>query len=971
MEPMDPKRWSRIAEIFDQVSELDPAERDHVLSSECRQDNRLRAEVEALLKADGVAEAFLDASASDAADTLMALQKPGPENERTGEVIGPYRLVRLLGRGGMGDVFLAERADGQFEQQVALKLVRREVAGPLLIRRFLKERQILARLQHPNIARLLDGGVSGQGEPYFAMEYVDGCSVVRYCEDHGLDISARLQLFLSVCDALQYAHRNLVMHRDLKPSNILVASDSRVKLLDFGVARLIEEDSEAVSGGTLTRFGWRPLTPEYAAPEQIRGETITTAADVYSLGAVLYELLTQKRAVEIRQPTPIGIEQAVCATDPAPPSRIAAAETSRQLRGDLDNIVLKALAKQPERRYVSVEALAEDLRRHLDGRPVAAQPGRLAYRARKFVRRHRLGVAAAAVVLILILTGTILVLWQTRAVASESARAREVKTFLLDMFQVSDPDVSRGREVTARELLDRGSRRIESELARQPDLQVELLTTVGEIYRKLGLYDQARPLLERAIAKARAAAPQGDELLAAALSELSVVRKEKSDLDGAEALQQEALELRRRLFGAKDPHVALSLAELASIAEARGRYDDGERLFRETLALDRRAYGDENALVATDLDNLGVALWRKGSFDQADSAYREAVRLRRKLLDPTHPDLVTSLGNLAVLRSSQSRYEESVALQTEVLEIRRKIYGNDHPDVALSLANLAAVLDNWGRFAEAKSYHEQALEIRRRIFGPDNPVTIVNLHGLAISAYRRGDFEEAATAMRTVESQWRKSLGEKAPATLAALNNLGVMLTELGRYPEAETALRTALSLRGEVLGRNHPEAAQSLRNLGALLCRSARYREAEPMLREAMKVFDGSLPPDHTRHAEVRVPLGALLMATNRPGEAEGLLRRALDIRKAKFGEGHPETAEARGWLGVCLSALGRPEEGEPLIASGYRILAASPAYAPKARQLALQVRTLYRNRGAATKAASLLRTSIPASEQHHASSR
>jgi serine/threonine-protein kinase len=953
---MQPERWRRIEAIFDRAVELDPGQRDQVLSAECGEDTKLRAEVEALLKADGSSEAILDMPVSQVAGPLLSLPNSDPENAHIGEVIGAYRVVGRLGRGGMGDVFLAERADGQFEQQVALKLVRRDLAGPLLMRRFMRERQILARLQHPNIARLLDGGVSSQGEPYFVMEYVAGASILRFSQDSRLDVVARLRLFLAVCEAVQYAHSNLVLHRDLKPSNVLVTADGQVKLLDFGVARLIEGEPETASSETLTHFGWRPLTPEYAAPEQIRGEAITTATDVYALGAVLYELLTQKRATEIRRNTPGEIERAVCEDEPAAPSRVAAAGVARQLRGDLDTILLKALAKQPERRYPSVEALAEDIRRYLDGRPVTAQRDTYVYRARKFVRRHRIGLAATALLLVSILAGTGVALWQARAIARESARAREVKRFLLDLFQVSDPEISRGRDIPARELLDRGSRRIEFELANHPALQTELLITVGEIYRKLGLYEQAQPLLERAVTKARAHAPRGDEQLAAALSALGVVLKERSELDRAEALEQEALQLRKRLFGARSPQVALSLSELASIASAKGQLDDSERLYREALAIDRKAYGDEHTMVAKDFDNLGVVLWRKGAYDQAEGAYEPALRLRRKLLDPTHPDLITTLGNLAVLRSGQGRYEEGVTLQKEVLEIRRKLYGDDHPDVALSLSNLAVVFDHWGRAAEAQSYDQQAYEMRRRVLGPDHPETVTNLNGLAIAAYRRGDFQGAASAMRAVVSQWRKRLGDEAPAVLTGLNNLGAILTELGQYEEAESSLRAALLGRREVLGRNHPEVGQSLRNLGVLLYRVRRHREAEDALREALAVYEGKLPPEHPRRADVWVALGAVLVATNRPAEAEPMLRQAVEIRTAKFGEPHPDTAEASGFFGVCLSGLGRTKEGEPLIRSGYQSLLASPAHAQKARLLAFEVTRLYRNRGEAKRVLHLL---------------
>jgi serine/threonine-protein kinase len=500
--PLDQERWRQACAVFDAALELPKDAQARYVADACGGDGRLRLLVEELLESEGKADGFMAAPAVEHAAPLIA-EMIEPATEEASVVpltVGRYLLLGKLGEGGMASVHLARRSDGQFEQQVAVKLLKQGVYGEEGRRRFLQERQILARLQHPGIARLLDGGVTDDGTPFFVMERVEGLPVTAYCDENRLSVESRLRVFLEICEAAQYAYRNLVVHRDLKPSNILVDTTGRVKLLDFGIAKLLAEGAEEQAAATRTTL--RVMTPEYAAPEQVRGDPVTTATDVYSLGVLLYELLAGERPYRLARRAPGELERAILDQDPSRPSDRATAHGSRpeagrlgrRLRGDLDRIALMALQKEPERRYPSAEALANDIHRHLAGLPVAARGDAFAYRARKFLRRHTVGVVAAALVLLSLLGGLFAATWQARRAQREASKAAAVKDFLGSLFSASDPSEARGRERTARDLLDEGARRIETDLQDQPEVQSEVTRLIANVYHQLGEYAREEPL---------------------------------------------------------------------------------------------------------------------------------------------------------------------------------------------------------------------------------------------------------------------------------------------------------------------------------------------------------------------------------------------------------------------------------------------------------------------------------------------
>ena len=800
------EQWRRVEAALDELLDLDRDARPGALERVCGPDRALQAEVAAFLRAADAEPSFLSDSAAAMLGPVLA--EPDPEaGLDPGERIGPWRIVRLLARGGMGAVYLAERSDGQFEQRVALKLIRPGLSSLEIHRRFRAERQILARLAHPNIARLVDGGVSSEGQPYFAMEFVDGERLTDYCDARRLEVGQRLRLFLQVLDAVRYAHQGLVVHRDLKPSNILVTRDGQAKLLDFGLAKLLQGGE---AGDAETRTGFLLMTPEYAAPEQVRGEPVTTATDVYALGAVLYELLTGRRLHRFERHTPAEYERVVCDVLPEPPSQAVTRQADllhpdgrretitpvevglrratqpgrlrRQLSGDLDTIVLKALQKEPERRYSSAEAFREDLQRYLAGLPVRARPDSLGYRARKFIRRHRWAVVSVVLVLGTLVGGLGATLWQARAANRAARRATVIKEFLVSLFQVATPEQSRGQQVTAQELLGRGARSLDTALAGQPSLRAELMGELGKIYRELGLYDEADSILARSVDLAGQADGPRSLSVAARLVDWGTVLREKGDYARADSLISAALVIRRGRLGPTAPDVALTMGELAATARMLGQTERAESLYQQTLALDRRNLGDNHLDVATDLANFSLFMSEEvGDLRAADSLARAALAIRIAQQGPENLIVLIEKGNLAAILADEGEYAEAERLQREVLEARRRWLPPGHPDLAYSYHGLARILAEQGRYAEAESSYAEALAIRQAALGPDNPRTLGTVNNLAIVRYRLGDLPGAEGAFRQALAGFLDTQGDSSQAYLAALNNLGTVLRDEGQ----------------------------------------------------------------------------------------------------------------------------------------------------------------------------------------------
>ncbi len=826
---MTDARWVRLAEIVPEALALPADARGAYLDRACvdgdgAPDPDLRADAAALV------------AASDAADASGALVSPltatTAGTDALPERIGPWRVTALLGEGGMGVVYRAHRDDGLFEREVALKRIRPGL-GHALAHRLDAERHVLARLEHDGIARLYDGGLSDDGTPYVVMEFVDGLPITGHAATASLDTEARLALFVRVCEAVAYAHQRLVVHRDLKPSNVFVTADGSVKLLDFGIAKILAPDGGGAPADSLAETLTRTqtsMTPSYAAPEQLRGGEITTASDVYALGVMLYELLAGQRPYSLVGLSPAEVERVVCESEPPPPSTVAPADRARELRGDLDVICLKALAKEPERRYASVEALASDLQRHLDGLPVQARPSTAGYRARRFVGRHRVGVAATALVAVALVAGATVALWQARVARAEAAKAEAVNGFLVGLLGAAEPDRD-GRDVRVADLLDRAAAAVDSTLAGQPDVAAKMHHTLGMTYRDLGLYDEAERELRRALALwERLHGPRHPDVSETQYS-LGRTRREQGDLAEADSLLRRALATDRALFGPRDSRVSFILNDLGLLSSSLGDLDGAAAYLREAHAIDVATLPPDDINLLIGMGTLARALADLGRLDEA----AQILERRLAILRRAHPDddvnLAFATGQLGSVRSRQDRHREAALFQTEALQRFLRAFGDGHPNVALARSRLGGTLNALGRPDEAERLLRPSIAGYRAALGPRAPDLAVPLANLGQTLQAQGRPDEAERVFAEAETIGRDGLGAETPDLARVLAARGTFLVARGRPAEAVPLLREARAIRRASLPDGHPDRAVTASLLGDALRRAGRTAEAERLL--------------------------------------------------------------------------------------------------------------------------------------------
>lgn len=827
--------WKRIRALFEKAVELTSAERAALLDAECIGEPELRRDVEMMLAADARAQADDNAVGEAAPDLLNALSDDARARERDaliGLKLGPWRLLREIGRGGMGAVYLAERDDGEYLQQAAIKLVRPGWDVGELLQRFRGERQILASLNHPNIARLLDGGVSTDGKPYLVLEYVQGSEIGRYSNQHRLDIEARLRLFLTVCDAVTHAHRRLIVHRDLKPSNILVDEAGQVKLLDFGIAKLIQPNAG------ITASAARMFTPEYAAPEQVRGDAVTTGVDVYALGLLLFDLLTGRRPYGATASTPAAYEQAILTQEPQKPSRAAnegdaeadahaaarnldPAHLSARLRGDLDAIVLKALRKEPDQRYASVAAIADDVHRYLDREPVAARRGNLRYRATRFLQRHALSTGLAGIAVLSLIAGLGVALWQAEQARAEASKSRAALDFMTGLFTLADPVAAQGEKVTARELLETGSQRIREQLLDQPAARAELLGAMGDAYRGLGLYAEALPILEEAAVDADdPAAVQLSHAIALhqlgryndAIAELQTLREAQSHkhprdidfiakidlriavafvsmnrLEEAGKIFDDVLKMQRARHGEDDRQTQETMLRYASWMVLRGRSHEARPLTAAVVAALRAQHPRDNEFFARALGAHSMVVSNTGPYVEAEALRREELALNTQIYGEDHPYTLSSRSDLATVLFAQRRFDEALPLFEGVLRSRREQLDLETPAVSLALNHVASTLVALGRADEARPYAEEALRIRLKLFGENHRNTAIALRTLGKVEFETGHLEQAELIFLRAIASMEAALGATSSTLVGPLNDLARLRLARGA-PEPDCA---------------------------------------------------------------------------------------------------------------------------------------------------------------------------------------
>jgi non-specific serine/threonine protein kinase/serine/threonine-protein kinase len=786
------------------------------------------------------------------------------------ERIGPYRLLQKLGEGGMGEVWEAEQQE-PVRRRVALKLIKIGMDSKQVVARFEAERQALALMNHPSVAKVFDAGTTAQGRPYFAMECVKGEPITRYCDRQRLSTRQRLELFLRVCDGVQHAHQKGIIHRDIKPSNVLVAAQEAEpvpKIIDFGVAKATEQ--RLTEKTLFTQMGVLIGTPEYMSPEQaeMTGLDVDTRTDVYSLGVLLYELLVGALPFdpkELRRAGFDGIRKMIREEEPSRPSarvsepgeattesaerrRTDLPTLKRQLRGDLDWITMKALEKDRMRRYGSPFELAADIRRHLDHEPVSASPPSVAYRVGKFVRRHRIGVAAGGLVaLALVLGATLATVGMIRATRAErvareeAATAEQVSEFLVELFEVADPEEARGNTITAREILDEGAARIEGELEDQPRVQARLVTTIGRVYNNLGLHDQAGELLERAVAT------------------------------------------RRELLGADHPETLAAMHELAEVLDSLRRNVEGEALAREVLEARRRALGPEHRDTLESMTLLGWFCWNLGRGDEARSLAGTAAEVRRRVLGNDHPDTLSAIHVFASMLLDEG---EGAILFEETLEGRRRVLGEDHPDTLNTMNALAATYGAQGRLSEAEALHRERWEIARRVLGEDHGSTLMALVNLSVNLTAQGREAEAeALGMEAIE-RLRPAIGETHAWVHHVMSNLAYMYSDQGRHDDAERMRRESLDIRVRNLGRDHPDTWSSMTLLADLLVERRRLVEAEALFTEVLDRVREIHGAEHSGLAGPLWGLARLRLVQGKRDAAEPLFEESLKLQARHRGE-------------------------------------------------------------------------------------
>jgi len=939
-------RWEAVLSVFHDALAHPPDERSAYVRDACGEDTDLRQHVERLLEADATDNALVQ-TGNGWNEQLVA------ERSSMSDVqIGPYRIREEIGRGGMGVVYRAERDD--VGTTVAIKVLRERFPTADRLRRFLAEQRTLGRLNHPSIARFLDAGVTGDGTPFFVMEHVDGAPITAYCDRHDLGATERLTLFQDVCEAVRYAHANLVVHRDLKPSNVLVTTDGQVKLLDFGVAKGIADDVD-----DFTRTGERLLTPAYAAPEQVRDEPVSTATDVYALGALLYELLTGRRPLDVSSDVPLSVAiERIMHDQPVLPSEAASQGESppiapSRLRGDLDTICQTALQKAPDRRYASAEALRDDLWRTLSNRPIAARPDSWTYRIGKFLRRNRteIGATGAATlgVALLVVFYTLQLSDERDRAGRQAAVSESVVEFLVEILEEGNPNAAGGDTLTIYDVIERAEMR--SETLGDPLVRANVLDAVARVRLVRGQLNQADSLFRVAL-DLRQTPPVFDYSdIAASLNQLAQVQILQGNYPAADSLMQVSLGLWERAFGAIDRQLAEPTKILAHVRYQQGDYAEADSLYQRATEIDdamgglssdsradahqewgmakfqqadyegasrqyreaidyfREMHPEGHVATASALANLASIERVRGNYEAAVSGYREAMEMTRTLLGPRHINIALIQNNLAVTYHRQGQTERAASIMTENLQLREDLLGANHPAVATAHNNLGDMLRKLGRLDAAERHFRTALLIREAALGPDHARTATTLNNIASLHESRGSLATAEPMRRDVLTRYRAAYGEEHPRVALALSNLGSLLRKRGAYAEADSMLTQALDLQRRLHDPMHDDLARTLEELAALHVDRETWSRAEPLLQEALAIRrEGT--PDHWETAWTAVQLGDVLMQLSQFAAAESLLISGVANLRAARELDNDVAVAAESTLTVLYDVWERPEE-------------------------------------------------------------
>jgi serine/threonine protein kinase len=904
---MTGESWERVKEILHQAMQLAPEQRSGFLDEACVSDTALREEVESLLLADeDLRPGFLQApplagelnSDANAFGFIGALVEGQIFAER-------FQLIRKLGEGGMGQVWLAEQTS-PVKRQVALKLIKAGMYDESVVQRFQSERQSLAIMDHPAIAKVFDAGTTPQGQPYFVMEYVPGLPITEYCDQKKLKIADRLGLFIQACEGVQHAHQKAIIHRDLKPANILVVEvDGKAtpRIIDFGLAKAVTPQ-----GGDEplhTQLGLFMGTPGYMSPEQAdpNVQDIDTRTDVYSLGVVLYVLLAGLQPFDTKQRQKQSFDELLrkvreeepprpstkVSTDRATSAGTAEARSTvpkqlvKMLRGDLDWIAMKALEKDRGRRYGTPTELATDIRRYLNNEAVLARPASVGYQLRKYARRHRVALGVAAGLVLVLAAFSVLQALQLRRITRERDRANRerdratrITDFMTGMFKVSDPSQARGNSVTAREILDKASNDMGTGLAKDPEVQSQMMQVMASTYQNLGLYPRAHELAKRALDSRLSLLGPDDPKTLESMTQMGFILDREGHYAEAEKLERQALAGERRILGAEDPLTLETMDDLANALGHEGHYDEEEKLEREAIEVGTRRLGAENAQVLQATANLGVALVNQARYTEAEQVYRQLVDVDRRVLGSDDPRTLKAMGNLGLTLKAQGRLAEAEPLYREVLATAQRVLGPKHPDTAFDMDRLADLLSTEGRLADAEKLTREELAIRSQTLGPEHTRTLVAKINLSDELFKEGHIHAAEKLQREVLETQIRVRGPENPDCLIFKTYLARTLIKEGHYAEAEKLARETYEFQRRNPGPQHPDTLYTLQQLGRAMAYTHRYAEASKLFQDVIK--NESYSAGQGNRWSVWYAFACVAAAANRPDDAIQYLREAIN---------------------------------------------------------------------------------------------
>jgi eukaryotic-like serine/threonine-protein kinase len=958
---VEPERWQKIERLCHAALERPASFRTAFVAEACAGDESLRKDVESLLAQGEETGSFLEGPALEAAAKDLAQDRArlaGGANQpdpMIGKTISHYRLLQKLGEGGMGEVWLAEQS-APVRRQVALKLIKAGLYDRSVLQRFQSERQSLAIMDHPSIAKVFDAGATPDGQPYFVMEYVQGLPITDYCDAKKLKIRDRLELFMRVCEGVQHAHQKAIIHRDLKPANILVVEiDGKPtpRIIDFGIAKVL---SQPLSGeGRFTQAGGLVGTPGYMSPEQADPaiEDVDTRTDVYSLGVILYELFTAFLPFDTKEwrkrPLHEVLRQLNEDDPPRPSTKVttekesstAAAEMRRTeprqlaslLRGDLDSITMKALERDRSRRYESPSAFATDVGRYLGNQAVLAVAPSVAYRARKFAGRHRAAlITACAFALVLIAAAVVSIRQSIRATKqrdradAESAVAQAVNDFLQNdlLAQASaaiqaGPSAKPDPDLKVRTALDRAATRIGGKFDRQPEVEAAIRDTIGQTYADLGLYPEARKQLERALALRHRVLGAENPMTLKTMNRLGHIVYLQGEYPRAEAVVSQVLAIQRRVLGPEHPDTVRSMNSLAVIYTDQGKYTQAEALYSQTLEIGRRALGPEHPETLASMNNLAIVYDYEGKYPQAEALYSQTLEIVRRVSGPEHPRTLMSMNNLANVYQGEGKYPEAEALYGQTLEIERRVLGPEHPETLASMNNLAGDYEAQGKYAEAEALYGQTLEIQRRVLGPEHPDTLNSMGNLASIYDSEGKYAQAEELYSRTLAIERHVIGPEHPDTLTSMNNLANTYRDQGNYAQGEALYRQTLETSRRALGPEHPYTLGTLSEFASMYQREGRYALGETYAAQALAGRRHALGTEHPDTMAAAADLALAYVSQKKFAESEPLAREAVEFNRKKQPDDW-QRFRAESLLGASLAGEKKYAEAEPLLLEGYQ---------------------------------------------------